>query len=170
MTWPGPVLIVLSSMSFKATLKYLTADTYSLCKSQTWPSASKLYIELGIFRIVFLIRANCSSVEIMFVIPTARVFKCGTICLLPHTESSPRGISGIASWMYWLYDFIATQATRAFSLASIWSLTKCLTISCTTLCKRMLTESSSFPISNSEDRWIWMPISSSSNSSSAFTT
>ena len=157
-------------MSFKATLKYFIADTYSLWRQQTSPSISKLYKDLYIFRIVSLMRANFSSVEIMFVIPAARVFKCGTICLLPHTESSPRGISGIASWMYWLYDFIATQATRAFSLASIRSLTKCLTISCTTLCKRMLTESSSFPISNSEDPWIWMPISSSSNSSSAFTT
>ena len=155
-------------MSFKATLKYFIADTYSLCKWQTWASNSKLSIELCIFRIVFLMRPNCSSVEIMFVIPTARVFKCGTICLLPHTESSPCRISGIASRMYWLHDPIAIQATRACSLASIWSLTKRLTISCTTLCKRMLI-SSYFSISNREDPWIWMPISSSSNSPSAFT-
>ena len=168
-TWSGPVHIVLSSMSFKATQEKLIADTYSLCNQQTWASVSKLYIELYIFRIVFFMRPNFSSVEIMFVIPTARVFKCGTICLLPPTESRLRKVSGIASWMYWLHDPIATQATRACSLASIWSLTKRLTISCTTLCKRMLT-SSSFSISNKEDPWIWMPMSSSSNSSSAFTT
>ena len=156
-------------MSFKATLKYFIADTYSLWKQQTSPSISKLSIELCIFRIVFLMRLNFSSVETMFVIPTARVFTCGTICLLPPTESLLRRVSGIASWMYCLHDPIATQATRACSLASIWSLTKRLTISCTTLCKRMLT-SSSFSSSNREDPWIWMPMSSLSNSPSAFTT
>ena len=112
---------------------------------------------------------NVSLWKKMWLIPTTSVFKCGTMCLLSRKESTICSVFGTALVINCLHDCNATDKTRVCSSVFIRSLTRHFRISFTTLCKRMFTLFS-LSINSNEEPWIWMPTSSLSKLSSAFTT